>query len=92
MWKWSLALKKTIEACFGDEAWWGEFSTIFADSVDLASLIGNVTFKHCSSEANKIAHDLARECFSNKVSYNGVDESSSLILCKILNNITIVAN
>ncbi|XP_047079767.1 uncharacterized protein LOC124690424 [Lolium rigidum] len=31
-----------VEACRGDEAWWGEVSAVFADCVDLVSLIGCV--------------------------------------------------
>jgi ribonuclease HI len=54
---------ETVEACTGDEAWWGESSAIFAGCVDLASLIDKVSFKHCPREANKVAHDIARFCF-----------------------------
>jgi hypothetical protein len=51
-------------------------------------MLGNVTFKHCPREGNEVAHDLARECFSNKFFYNWVDESSSFILSKLLNDVT----
>jgi hypothetical protein len=46
----------TVEACSGDQVWWGENSAIFADCVDLAVLVGGVTFKHCLREANEAAH------------------------------------
>jgi hypothetical protein len=54
---------ETLEARTRDEAWWGESSAIFADCVDLASLIDKVSFKHCPIEANKIAHEITSFCF-----------------------------
>jgi hypothetical protein len=65
---------ETVDACSGDEPWWGESSAIFADCVNLAALVGNVFFKHCPREANKVAHELARVCFSSISSCNWVDE------------------
>jgi hypothetical protein len=65
---------ETIDACLGDEPWWGESSAILADCVNLAALVGNVSFKHCPREANKVAHELARVCFSSISSCNWVDE------------------
>jgi hypothetical protein len=32
----------TVDACSGNEAWWGESSAIFADCIDLATLIDKV--------------------------------------------------
>jgi ribonuclease HI len=81
---------ETVEACSGTEPWWGESSAIFADCVDLASLVGNVTFQHCPREANEVAHELAMECFSSKISCNWVDEPPSFILCKLLNDVTVL--
>jgi hypothetical protein len=59
---------ETIKACTGEETWWGESSAIFADCVDLASLMDWVSFKHCPMEENEAAHELARSSFSNKLS------------------------
>jgi hypothetical protein len=33
---------ETVEACTGEERWWGESSATFADCVDLRYLIGKV--------------------------------------------------
>jgi hypothetical protein len=33
---------ETVDACSGNEAWWGESSAIFADCIDLATLIYKV--------------------------------------------------
>jgi hypothetical protein len=50
--------------------WWNETSAIFADCVDLVSLIGTVSFYHCPREANQVAHDLVSSSFANKESCN----------------------
>ena len=79
-----------VEACMGEETWWGESSATFADCVDLATLIGNVSFKFCPREANEVAHELASSCFIDKISCNWVDEPPSFILGKLVNDVTIV--
>jgi hypothetical protein len=66
---------------------WGESSAIFADCVDLAVLVGNVSFKHYPREANEAAHELARVCFSSISSCNWVDEPPSFLLEKLINDI-----
>jgi hypothetical protein len=50
---------KTVDACSDDESWWDESSTTFANCVDVAALVGNISFKHCLREANKIAHEFS---------------------------------
>jgi hypothetical protein len=57
---------ETIQACTGEERWWGESVATYTDCVDLSSLIANVQFKFCQREANGVAHELARFCFSSK--------------------------
>jgi hypothetical protein len=42
-----------------------EASAIFADCMDLSTSIGNVSFKHCPREPNKVAHELARFSFES---------------------------
>jgi ribonuclease HI len=37
---------ETIEACNGEERWWNEASTMFANCVDLVTHIGIIEFKH----------------------------------------------
>jgi hypothetical protein len=46
---------ETVKACTSAETWWGE--SIFADCVDLAALIDQVSFKHYPRQANGIAHE-----------------------------------
>jgi hypothetical protein len=79
---------ETVNACLGDEPWWGESSAIFADCVDLVVLIGNASFKHCPMEANEVAHVLARECFASKLSCNWVDEPPGFLMEKLINDVT----
>ena len=73
-----------------EDTWWNESVAIFANIVDLGLNIGNVEFKHISREANKVAHELARGCFIDKISCNWVDEPPSFILGKLVNDVTIV--
>jgi hypothetical protein len=81
---------ETVQACTGEESWWGESSTIFADCIDLAIIIGNVKFQYCLREANGVGHKLARACFSDKLSCNRIDEPLIFILGKLINDITIM--
>jgi hypothetical protein len=76
-----------VESCTGENTWWNTSSAIYADCVDYAANIGNVHYHFCHREANEVAHELARECFSNKVNCNWVDEPPSFILDKILSDV-----
>lgn len=38
----------------------------YADCIELAHEIGKVIFNHCRRNANEVAHELARVCFSDK--------------------------
>ena len=78
-----------IEACSGETIWWDESSAIFADCIDLVSLIGNVTFKYCPREANEVVHELARVCFTDKNSSNWADTHPSFIVGKLINDVTL---
>jgi ribonuclease HI len=81
---------ETIEACSGENTWWNAPSAIYADCVDYATNIGNVRYRFCHREANEVAHELARECFCNKVNCNWVDEPPSFILAKLINDVTVI--
>jgi hypothetical protein len=81
---------ETVDACNGTEAWWGESAAIFADCIDLASLLNSVSFQCRHREANEVAHDLARDSFMCKSSSNWVDEPPDFIICKLLNNVTVL--
>jgi hypothetical protein len=79
-----------IDACKGDERWWNEASAVFADCVDLATSIGDVSFSHCPREANGVAHELARFCYSNCLSCNWIDEPPRFLLDSLLNDVTVL--
>jgi ribonuclease HI len=81
---------ETVDACNGTEAWWGESAAILADCVDLASLLNSVSFQHCPREANEVAHDLARDSFASKNSSSWVDKPPDFIICKLLNDVTVL--
>jgi hypothetical protein len=54
---------ETIQACPGEQSWWNESAAIFNDCIDLASHLGNVSFKFCPREVNQVAYELARDSF-----------------------------
>jgi hypothetical protein len=77
-----------IDAFKGEERWWDENAAIYADCVDLVTSMGDVSFSHCPRGANKVAHVLARFCFSNELSCNSVDEPLSFLLDKLISDVT----
>jgi hypothetical protein len=54
------------KACNGGGTWWIDSTAIYTDCVDVAVCIDEVCYIYCPSEANKIAHELARVCFHYK--------------------------
>jgi hypothetical protein len=58
------------------------------DCVDLATLIDGIRFHHCLREANKAAHELARECFRSKISCIWDDEPPSFLLRRLIDDLT----
>ena len=81
---------ETVEACTGDETWWNESATIFADYVDLIAMIGPVSFTHCQREVNRVAHILAKHCWLTKVNCNWVDETPGFLLDDLLYDVAMV--
>jgi ribonuclease HI len=81
---------ETIEACTGEDRWWNESAAIYADCIDTASNIGDVSFKFCPREANQVAHELASYSYSNKISCNWDDDPPSFLLDKLLSDVTIL--
>jgi hypothetical protein len=78
---------ETIQACTGQETWWTEPAAIFADCVDLASLIDGIKFSHCPREVNRVAHELARECFRSKISCTWDDDPPSFLLSRLIDEL-----
>jgi ribonuclease HI len=79
---------ETIQACTGQETWWTEPAAIFADCVDLASLIDGINFRHCPREVNRVAHVLARESFRNKITCTWDDDPPSFLLSSLIDDVT----
>ena len=59
-----------INFCDGQSRWWDAATAIFAECVDVSSLIGKVVFKHCFRSSNQAAHVLANFSYCNKTSLN----------------------
>jgi ribonuclease HI len=81
---------ETIQACSLNEAWWTEPAAVYADCVDLATLIGQVSFNQCVREANKLAHVIARECFISKFSCTWDDDPPRFLVSALTNDVTIL--
>jgi ribonuclease HI len=81
---------EVIEACTGEAMWWSDSAAIYADILDATTTIDKVIFKHCSREANKVAHDLAKYSFSSKLSCKWVDEPPGFLLNNLVNDATIL--
>jgi hypothetical protein len=79
---------ETINSCTGVDTWWSESAAIFADIVDLASNIDKLEFKHIPREANMVAHEIARNCFVQKVNCNWDDDPPSFLLSSLINDVT----
>jgi hypothetical protein len=71
----------TVEACSGKETWWTTPAAIYADYIDISSIIGSVSFSHCPREENQVAHEIAKFSFLNKLSLTGT--MSPLVLSLI---------
>jgi hypothetical protein len=82
----------TIDACTGEDYWWSEASAVYADCVDLSTAIGSVSFKHCPREANKVAHEIAKSCFSSGISCNWDDEPPSFLLNFLIDDVSFVGD
>jgi ribonuclease HI len=77
-----------IDALLGTEAWWGSQAAIYADCIDLATNVGSIQFSHILREANQVADEIARKCFSDKVNCNWDDEPPSFLLSMLIHDVT----
>jgi ribonuclease HI len=78
---------EVIAAMNDSETWWCEAAAVFAECVDKVTTIGAVSFMHIGREANQVAHELARDSYSSKLSCTWVDEPPRFILEKLLNDV-----
>ena len=69
---------------------WSPYTAILMDCFQIARRIGQISVLHCPREANEVAHEIARFCYSDNSSCNWVDEPPRFILDKLLNDVTIV--
>jgi ribonuclease HI len=81
---------ETIQACSGSDVWWTEPAAIYADCVDLATQIGQVSFIHCQREANMCAHVIARESFNSRSSCIWDDDPPRFLVSYLTNDVTVL--
>jgi ribonuclease HI len=81
---------EVINLCSGTDQIWSDAVAIYADILVQARGIGKVEFMHCRRDANKVAHEIARNCLSSSTSCSWVNEPSSFILQTLLNDVIIV--
>ena len=81
-----------INFCDGQSRWWDAATAIFAECVDVSSLIGKVIFKHCFRSSNQVAHVLARFSYSNKVSSSWTDEPPDYLVSKLVDDVSLLIN
>jgi ribonuclease HI len=65
---------EVINLCSGEDRIWNEATTIYAEIMTCAGAIVRVEFNHYVRDLNEVAHSLARECYTSKVTCNWVDE------------------
>jgi hypothetical protein len=71
---------EVISYCLGGHEIWNEAATVLEDCFTFASHIGKVEFTHYSRETNMVAHIIARNCFTDKISCNWDVKPPSSIL------------
>ena len=77
-----------IDSCCGQARWWDEAAAIFAECVDVSTLIGKVKFKHCPRNANKAAHVLAKHSYCNKFSSIWTDEPPGCLVSNLVDDVS----
>jgi len=65
-------------------------AAIYDDCNIIWSGFQDISIEHCSREANKVAHNLARRAQQCKQNYIWVDEPPSFILDSLMNDVTIL--
>ena len=81
-----------INFCDGQSRWWDAATTIFAECVDVSSLIGKVVFKHCFRSSNQAAHVLANFSYCNKTSLNWTDEPPGCLISSLVDDVIPMLN
>jgi ribonuclease HI len=81
---------EVINLCSGTDQIWSDAVAIYADILVQARGIGKVEFMHCRRDANKVAHEIAKNCLSSSTSCSWVTEPPSFILQTLLNDVMII--
>ena len=81
-----------INCCSGQSTWWDAAAAIFAECVDISTLIGKVNFKHCFQSANQAAHVLANFSYCNKLSSSWTDEPPDCLVSKLVDDVSLCIN
>ena len=76
-----------VEQCSGQNRWWDVAAVLFAEGVEMASMIGKVKFRHCGRETNQVAHVLANYCYCNKLSRSWTNDPPDCVISKLLNDV-----
>jgi ribonuclease HI len=69
---------------------WSPYAAILADCLHQAQAITRVTVRHCSREANEVAHSLAKHCYSNNLCCNWDDDPPSFLLDRLSHDVRII--
>ncbi|XBI20563.1 hypothetical protein VPH35_061828 [Triticum aestivum] len=80
---------EAINFCTGHTRWWDEAATLFAECVDIGTMIGKVTFKHCLRSCNQVAHVLANHSYCNKSSFSWLNEPPDIVVGKLVDDVTV---
>ena len=66
------------------------YTAILVDCFLRSSRLGVITVQHCNREANRVAHNLARNAFDSNLSYCWDGEPPSFIMVDVINDVTFV--
>ena len=77
-----------VEAFNGNSELWSPYTAVLMDCFVIASRIGHLKVQHCPSEANKVAHKIARKVFDSKVNVYWDDDPPRFILPDVMNDVS----
>lgn len=78
---------EVINFCTGSTQWWDSAAAIYAELLDITSLIGKVKFKHCNRKVNGVAHELAKHSYLNKLSCSWTEDLAVWMIPGLANDV-----
>jgi hypothetical protein len=81
---------EVIQLCSGEDRICNKGRAIYVDIINQVDNIGKVEFIHCGRETNKVAHEIARDCFSWHTSCNWIHEPSRFLSKTFQDNVTVI--